>query len=268
MHERSVAIDTAVDYLEQVLGVDWLKDCLRLLKKSGGGGGAFGRAIDYRSCGVAPVGYYWYRAREELALAGMAGAQAAGLFSLYAAVIGDDLLALRGSDGLEEKIHRLKGPGEASGVVRELCVASGYARGGRRVKFTGESGVISVEPGMRVWITGVGPFMGPAPQGDNKRRRPETDGLPGRPPTGVAAVYLHEDAGSPGAPGGSTARPDFAAGGAQAFDEPVIVFSIGASHGDGGPVIARRGHMAAARGRLSAGDFYIPDELIRPARRG
>ena len=255
MRKRSVKIDTAVDYLEQVLGAAWLKECLRLLKKSGGGAGAFGREIDYGSCGVAPVGYYWYRAREELALASMAGGQAAGLFSLYAAVIGDDLLALRGSDGLEEKIHCLKGPGDESGVVRELCIASGYARGGRRVRFTGESGVIDVEPGMRVWVAGAGPFMGPAPQGDIKYRRP---------PSEVAAIYLHEDAGNPGAPGSSTAGPDFAGGGGV----PVIVFSIRASCGDSGPAIARRGHVAAARERLTAGDFYLPGELIRPATRG
>lgn len=245
MEERWLDVPRAVDYLEEVLGAVWLKENLKLLKNYAGGGAGFGRSIELSSSGVAAAAYYWYRAREELTL-GLISGQRPGVSALQAAVIGDDLRALRGSRGLTDIIEWLKQPEDTGQALVLPAIASGYARRGDKVVFTG--------PEEAFYVSGVRKeqvFV------EHCRQHPE-----GIYAEGFSVVYRHRcrhgydpDNGfdKKGAGPGTT---DCSANGA-----PLVYCSFIARRGLRGPEIVRTGRLI--RGCLSR-DVYVPGEIIMP----
>lgn len=262
MVERCIDVQQSVAYLEAVLGTTWLKESLKQLKGFAGGGGSLGRGIDPVAGGISLTAYYWYRAREELALQGIGG-DGPGLYTLYAAVIGDDLLALRGSAGLATRIEGLKRPADARDVLLELGIASGYARRGRRVSFAGDAGYFQADgPVVSVFVEPAG---GSADDMTVAAGHVES-GLAietGKRCINVAQViYRHEEDEPekvlPVGTGlcGAGSEPDRA---------PVVVFKITACYESRCPVMTRYGFLQCHRQHLKE-RVYIPGEKIMPAR--
>jgi len=247
--ERYLDLLRAVNYLEEVMGTAWLKESLKSLKGYAGGGGSFGRGIDFSSCGVSETAYYWYRAREELALY-FIGGQGSGLYALQAAVLGDDLWALRESRGLLDRVEGLKQPADAGHVVAELVIAAGYARHGRRVVFAaGRFGAFEVM-GAKINVSlvcdrcrGNGHSAG-NPQGTAVIYRYQTK-------QSLKSKYDHDDA----EPGGKNCAGNGA---------PVVQCSFIARQGRRGPEMVRTGRLA--EGHPLAADIYVPNEIIMPGR--
>ena|GEM_PF-1454509 len=287
MAERRLAVAPAVGYLEEVLSVDWLKENLKLLKDYGGGGGGFGRGIELASSGVATAAFYWYKAREELALEAISG-QGPGIYALQAAVIGADLLALQGSPGLAARVQTLQQPANTDAVLAELAIAAGYAGRGEQVVFAGSDGIFQV--------AGREPIYAAVIYGE--QCRPEQPGkatviyrqvqAPGCTPGGTFDICLDSD--GYGARSGAELGP--AAGAATRIVKeapakgpeetleprtsnfeprvkvpaiPVVHCRFIARQGRRGPEVIRTGWLDRERDGLPAA-VYIPDEIIKPDR--
>jgi len=246
LDERCLDVSQAVGYLEEVLGAAWLKENLKLLKGYAGGGAGFGRSIELSSCGVAVAAFYWYQAREELALDLISG-QGPGICALQAAVIGEDLRALRGSRGLPERVERLKRPADTGHALTELAIAAGYARRGDKVVFSRADGVFHVHGAQKICVT---------LEYGNRRRE---DGNTGS----FSVIYRHRsvhgcEPGSELDGHGAGAGVTVCAGNGV----PVVSCSFIARQGRLGPEIVRAGQLVRGCG-LSL-DVYIPNEIIRP----
>ncbi|HBX22760.1 MAG TPA: hypothetical protein DEF34_03850 [Desulfotomaculum sp.] len=250
LDERYLNVYGAVDYLDEVIGSVWLKESLKTLKGYAGGGGSFGRHIDFSSCAVSAAAYYWYRAREELALDVISG-QGPGLYSLQAAALGDDLEVLRGSQGLTDRVAGLKRPADAAQVIAELVIAAGYARSGRQVVFKNQIGAFGVlGPQIHVFVE---PWnrSGDGHTGANQQG------------TAIAVVYRCQNQPSLNADcDHAHAEPKGMAG---AENGALVVHCrFIARQGPRGPEIVRTGRFAA--GHQPSPDIYIPSEIIMPVR--
>ncbi len=254
MDERCLDVTQAVDYLEEVLGAAWLKENLKQLKNYAGGGAGFGRSIELASSGVAAAAYYWYRAREELAL-GLIGGQEPGICALQAAVIGDDLRTLRGSRGLPELVERLKRPEIAGNALAELAIAAGYAGRGDEVVFTNRDGIFHARGAWNIYVS--------LEHVDRLRE----DGNPGRNPDGntggLPVIYRHRsrhgyDPGNELDDRGIGSDVTGCAGN----EVPVVQCAFIARLSRRGPEIVRAGRLLPGCGL--AQDIYIPNTIIRP----
>ncbi len=264
MYERYLDVSWAVNYLDEVMGTDWLKESLKLLKGYASGGGSFGRGIDLSACEVSETAYYWYRAREELAL-DIIGGQGPGLYALQAAVIGDDLWVLRDSQGLSERVEGLKQPADAGQVITELVIAAGYARSGRRVVFTNQVGIFNVlGPKINVYLEHCNRCPGPGNGNTRVDKMVSSEGCTqNQPDTAFSVFYRYQN--KPGLnsycdfydaePGGM----DCAGSG-----DLVVNCSFIARQGPRGPEIVRS--YALAEGHQPAPDRHIPNEIIMPVR--
>ncbi len=273
MEERYIDVFRGIDYLEEKMGAAWLKKIIKQIKAHGNGGASFGRGIDFSSCGVSPVAYYWYRAREELALAGIKGGNDVGLSSMHAAVIAGDLMILAGSDGLEKRIEGLKDPARGVLVQKELCIAAGYARNGHRVEFSGRDGFFTASARRKInaVVTGI-EDSGERIEYDGGYPKDQHSNIPG--PSRAATilkketvkyVYVSET------PGASAGRPDnksreFPPG----LEEPGgfsgVIFRIMPAYINRKPVIIRSGKLVNPGGVQDLEDIYVPGEKLLPAQ--
>jgi len=263
LDERYLDVVGAVDYLDEIMGSTWLKESLKALKGYAGGGGGFGRNIDCSSCTVSVAAYYWYRAREELALDVISG-QGPGLNALQAAVLGDDLEVLRGSQGLADRVAGLKRPADAGLVMAELVIAAGYVRSGRQVVFTSQVGSFWVmRPKIHVYLEHWSRNRG---DGYTTRAAKIFEGATGagnEQGTAIAVVYRYQNEHNLNADcDHDDTKPDGmeCAGGGL----PVVHCNFMARQGSRGPEIVRAGRLA--EGRLSSSDIHIPNEIVRPVR--
>lgn len=257
MRERYIDVRRAVDYLESLLGVQWLKENLKQMKGSAGGGVGFGRPVEQDAGAVPVIAYYWYRAREELVLQSISG-QGTGLFALQAAATGDDLMVLQGSWGLGSRLEGLKQVLGAPVVLAELAIASGYARSGGRVTFSDTPGKFRVAGMDMIMHVKTRPAPQP-PDGQMETRAFCNTGNsdPGNRSENKVFYwwtgYLgqrHRD--SLVSPGGDSIACQ-------------VVVTIEAGQKNGGPVLTRRGRLLSAP-RGDCGQVYVPREKIMPVR--
>ncbi len=136
MFNRKVNLACALDYLELILGQDWLEKNLKVMKDSHCGRGGFGRNIDFSALGIAYVAKIWYKAREEAINLEIVGSGLPGPYSLTAAALAEDLKVLKGCAGLHIKIDELKDVKLSLKTAHELGIASGYTQNGHGVDFT------------------------------------------------------------------------------------------------------------------------------------
>lgn len=125
----------ALDYLEIILGKDWLEENLKVMKDSQYGKGGFGRSIDYNELGIAHVAEIWYKAREEIIDMEIVGGGSPGPYLLSASAVANDIDLLKGSTGLEEKMDKLRDARLSLVTMHELGIASGYAQKGFHIDF-------------------------------------------------------------------------------------------------------------------------------------
>lgn len=259
MDERYLDVLGAVNYLDEVMGTAWLKESLKSLKGYAGGGGSFGRGIDFSTCDVSAAAYYWYRAREELALDVISG-QGPGLYALQAAVLGDDLWVLRGSQGLSDRVEGLKRPADAGYVIAELVIAAGYARSGRRVVFTNQAGAFWVmEPKIHVSLDHCNRYQGNGNTRAEKMFCGES-GTENKHDTAISVIYRYQNKYSLNSDcdlyDAEPGRMDCAGSGAL-----VVNCSFIARQGPRGPEIVRTGLV---EGHQPSPDIHIPNEIIMP----
>jgi len=133
---KKVHLAYALDYLELVLGQDWLEKNLKVMKDSHCGKGGFGMNIDFAALGIAYVAKIWYKAREETIDREIVGGGLPGPYSLTAAAIAIDLEVLKDCAGLQTKIDELKDVKLSLKTAHVLRIASGYAQNGYCVDFT------------------------------------------------------------------------------------------------------------------------------------
>lgn len=127
-----ILVADSIEYFENIMGRAWLEDSLKLIKAGNGGGVAFGRGIE-ASIKVPLSAYYWYKAREEIALGEITGEAKFGNNSLMTAAMGADLRLLEQEDGFSLLLQGLKSNARALTAQGQLCIASGYVRGNYKV---------------------------------------------------------------------------------------------------------------------------------------
>lgn len=137
MSSQKVNLIEALDFLELVLGKDWLEGNLKIIKDGSYSHGGFGRNIDFTSLGIARVGEIWYKAREETIGMEIAGGGLPGPYSLSAAALANDIKVLKDKIGFESIINALKDPRLSLTAMHQMAIASGYALKGYNIDFTG-----------------------------------------------------------------------------------------------------------------------------------
>lgn len=133
---KNINLAAALDYLELILGQDWLETNLKVMKDGQNGQGGFGRNIDYDALGIPHVAKMWYKAREETIDLEIIGGGLPGLYSLSAAAVASDLEVLKDCAGLQTMLDELKDAKLSLPTVYLLAIASGYAQIGYNIDFT------------------------------------------------------------------------------------------------------------------------------------
>jgi hypothetical protein len=262
MDERLINIRRAVEHLESALGVPWLKENLKSIKKAHGGKVSFGCGIGTGGVGVAPVAYLWYRAQEELAFAEMSGRDYPGPYSLFAAVIGADLAILRDCPGLAEKITELKLADQPTRAICELGLASGYLRRGFGVIFAG-NGFKLRDKNILVSCLNLDPKSL-----ENEEQKPPAVHLEtaGGQNQSRRVIYLHVEDKNNAVEHGLDLRvlvPGIHRM-VNAYDIPVVVYRTGLRNQNNRPTFVRKGWVLRSTKSLPFKDIYIPDEVISP----
>ncbi len=277
MSNKKVNLAYALDYLELVLGQDWLQENLKVMKDSQCGKGGFGRNIDFAALGIAYVAKIWYKAREETIDLEIVGGGLPGPYSLAAAAIATDLEVLKDCVGLQTKIDELKDAKLSLKTVHELGIASGYAQIRYDVDFTSPK-VTDWQnfEGYEVPLCVAGIFM--AKRRGNKAMIicVDLDMLVGSgdmfrvPKTGdnetlyQGVLYLYV---------GETLtetetllhkwsdHPEIKQL-VRDYDVPVLVHTTGIRNINNQPAYVRRGRWVKDNHNSFAQDIYIPDEII------
>lgn len=137
MSSQKINLIEALDFLELVLGKNWLEENLKIIKDGGYSHGGFGRNIDFTALGIAHVGKVWYKAREETIGMEIAGGGLPGPHSLSAAAMAADIKVLKDNIGFDSIIDALKDPKLSQIAMQQMAIASGYALKGYNIDFTG-----------------------------------------------------------------------------------------------------------------------------------
>ncbi|OAT81336.1 hypothetical protein [Desulfotomaculum copahuensis] len=131
-------VDDALAEIESLAGLDWLKKCTDRLKEMDGAGPARGRYIELPPSGVPPLGYLWYRAKEECALSELGLITGMSTTMQRLACLGKDLSLIRRQAGFAEWWTGFRDGRDFAPAAFQLAVAAGLQRRGWQVELKPE----------------------------------------------------------------------------------------------------------------------------------